>query len=172
MFYSVLDFCDLFLFAEHNNNYGMSRRDYYRGSQDCLLAAADVGTTAGTSASSIYSGMCSSTCSLFFFLFLFLFFLITKICMRTTAHLEAKIVNCVPIDFFFLNYLCICTLDVTDDDRTVSATYAVKNNNCGSIGRRRGSSYKTSRGEVPPKERDENIIHSVYFPFFLKLTDE
>lgn len=34
----------------------MSRRDYYRGSQDCLLTGTDASNTAGTSASSIYSG--------------------------------------------------------------------------------------------------------------------
>lgn len=46
------------MIVEHsNNNYGMSRRDYYRGSQDCLLTGAEMGNTAGTSASSIYSGM-------------------------------------------------------------------------------------------------------------------
>lgn len=39
-------------------------------------------------------------------------------------------------------------IDLTDDDRAVSASYQVNGSTCGSIGRRRGSSYKTSRGEV------------------------
>lgn len=60
------------LFVEHNNNnYGINRRDYYRGSQDCLLAGTEVANTAGTSASSIYSGT-QFTLNL---LFIFIFFL-------------------------------------------------------------------------------------------------